>query len=327
MSAQAIGTNSGKQDKLFAAEIYRFVREFQHIRIRVTPENVEERVYAFVHPPYMLQSVTLIDNDKQFKQLKERHQARLQRVKEARETAGEAVRGFLDRQFYEDDGWEKHIASGRAELAEIRKLLQEAVDQGLVSLPRGKKHPDGYVLRKWLKTYGVGIDCSGFVQQILKRLIEVSCSDVEKGSSREPRSDIRFLRCQWVYRNITRSSEDHERIFVEVFAPAKARPGDIVVSRSHMRIVANIEVVEDEGIVFELAESTSARDIPSGQTCEETDIGPRIIQVKYTKPNWPIAKQTPLKKRLIDGTFKKDRAESLYIIGRYQEFEQLRSDA
>jgi hypothetical protein len=202
MSTRAIGTDSGKRDKLFAAEIYRFVREFRNIGIRVTPENVEESVYAFVHPPYMLQSVTLIDNDEQFKQLEERHRARLQRVKEARETAGEAVGGFLDRQFYEKDGREKHIVSGRAELAEIRKLLQEAVDQGLVPIPRGKKHTDGYVLRTWLKKYGVGTDCSGFVQQVLKRLVEVSYSEVEKEPNREPRSDIRFLRCQWVYGNI-----------------------------------------------------------------------------------------------------------------------------
>jgi hypothetical protein len=87
--------------------------------------------------------------------------------------------------------------------------------------------------------------------------------------------------------------------------------------------VANVEVVEAEGIVFELAESTSARDIPSGQTYEEMDIGPRIIQVKYPKPDQPIDKQTPLKKRLIDDTFKQDKAERSYIIGRCQAFEQL----
>lgn len=108
MSTQAIGTNSGRRDEVVAAEIYRFVGEFQNIEIRVTPENVEEPVCAFVHAPYMLQSVALIDNDEEFKQLKERHRARLQRVKKARETTAEAVRGFLDRQFYGKDGKEKH---------------------------------------------------------------------------------------------------------------------------------------------------------------------------------------------------------------------------
>ena len=322
MTTQAIGTHPGRRDKRFAAEIYGFVREFQNIEIRVTPENVEECVYAFVHPPYMLQSVSMIEDDEKFKQLKERHRARLQRVKEARETTGKDIRCFLDRQFYEGDGREKHIADGRAELADIRKLLREAVDQELVSISRGKKYPDGYDLRRWLKKYGVGIDCSSFVQQVLRCLIDMSRAEVGKVTDNELELDKGLLRCGWVYRNITEGARYGEPAFVEVTSPIKARPGDVVVSRSHIRIVANVEVVEGEGIVFELAESTSARDMPMGQMCEEIDIGPRIIQVKYPKPDQPIVKQTPLKKRLIDDTFKEDKAERSYIIGRYQAFEQ-----
>lgn len=322
MTTQAIGIHLGKRDKRFAAEIYGFVREFRNIKIRVTPENVEECVYAFVHPPYMLQSVSLIEDDEKFRQLKERHRARLQRVKEARETTGEAVKGFLDSQFYEGDGRERHLADGRAELADIRKLLQEAVDQELVSISKGKKYPDGYDLRKWLKKYGVGIDCSGFVQQVLRCLIDVSRAEVGGVTDREFGLDKGLLRCGWVYRNIMEGAGYGEPAFVEISSPTKARPGDVVVSRSHIRIVANVEVVEDEGIVLELAESTSARDIPTGQTREDIDIGPRIIHVKYTKPDQPIVKQTPLKKRLIDDKFKEDKAERLYIIGRYQAFEQ-----
>lgn len=311
-----IGTNSGERDKLITAEIHRFVREFQNIKIRVTPKNVEENVCVFVHPPYMIQSVALIDNDEKFKQLKERHRIRLQRVKKARETASETVRRFLARQFYEKDGGEKHIADGRAELADIRKLLQEAVDQGLVSISRGKKYPDSYDLRRWLKKYGVGIDCSGFVQQLLRHLIEVSRAEVGKVTDRKFELDKGLLRCKWVYRNIIEGTRYGESAFVEVSVPKKARPGDVVVSRSHMRIVVSVEVVKDGGIVFDLAESTSARDIPSGQTYEETDIGPRMIQVKYTKPNQPIARQIPLEKRLTDDTFEGDRAENTYVIGR-----------
>lgn len=120
MSTQTIRNSPGKRDDFIAAEIYRFVREFQAIEIRVTPENAEESVFAFVHPPYMLQSVSLIDDGEKFKQLKERHRVRLQRVKEARETASEATRWFLERQFNEKGGGEKHIANGRAEPAEIK---------------------------------------------------------------------------------------------------------------------------------------------------------------------------------------------------------------
>ena len=65
----------------------------------------------------------------------------MQRVKEARETTDQSVRGFLDRLFCDKDGVEKHITSDRVELAEIRKLLRVAVNQKLVSILRGKKHP------------------------------------------------------------------------------------------------------------------------------------------------------------------------------------------
>jgi len=315
-----------RSDEFLAAEINRFVSEFQTIGIRVTPKNAEERIFVFVHPPYMLQSVRLIDDGDKFEQLKERHRVRLRRVKQAREIASESVRQFLDRQFYEKDRRGRGIASGRAELAEIRELLQEAVDQGLVTISRGRKYPDGYDLRKWLKKYGVGIDCSGFVQQALRRLIEVSRAEVGQVADRESELDKVFLRCEWVYRNITEGARYGEQAFVEVSTPTKARPGDVVVSRTHIRIVVNVDVVKDGEIVFEVAESTSARDIPSGQTREEADIGPRIIQVKYPKPYEPIAQQSPLKKRMVDDAFEEDRAESGYVIGRCREIEQLWSN-
>jgi len=90
-----------------------------------------------------------------------------------------------------------------------------------------------------------------------------------------------------------------------------------------MRIVVRVEVVKDGEIVFEIAESTSAKDTPFGQTREETDIGPRIIQLKYPRPDVPIAKQSPLKKRLMDDEFTEDIAERAYVIGRYRVIKQL----
>ena len=165
MSTKKIGTiSSGKQDKLITAEIYRFIREFQNIEIRVKPGNAEPFDSVFVHPPFMLQSVTLVNNDEEFNKLKTRHQSRLQGVKNAREAASDEIREFLNRRFYDSNGKERYIACGRAGLEEIRMLLQGAVDQGLVPIPKGKKYPDGDDLRNWLKKYGIGIDCSGFVQ-------------------------------------------------------------------------------------------------------------------------------------------------------------------
>jgi hypothetical protein len=66
MSTQTIGNSTEKRDEFLASEINRFVKEFQAICVRVTPENAEERIFAFVYPPYMLQSVTLIDYGAKF---------------------------------------------------------------------------------------------------------------------------------------------------------------------------------------------------------------------------------------------------------------------
>jgi hypothetical protein len=180
-------------------------------------------------------------------------------------------------------------------------------------------------MRKWLKKYGIGIDCSGFVQQALKRLIKTSSAELRQIANRKTKPDIPFLRCLWVYKSVT-ATKNSERIFKQVLTPVQARPGDVLVNRNHMRIAMNIEAVEDDGVIFELVESTSAGDIPSGKTREEPDIGPRIIHVKYMKSNWPISKQTPLWKRSHESTFKEDRAESTYVIGRYRELDQLWGD-
>lgn len=311
----------GKRDQRISAEIIRFVGEFQAIAIRVSTQPIVEEVYASVHPPYMLQSVSLLDDPAKFQRLKERHRIRLQRVRKARETAPDDVKEFLHRQFYDQDGRAKHIASGRATLAEIRTLLQAAVDQGFVSALRGKKHPDGHDLRKWLKTYGVGIDCSGFVQQVLQRLVDVHRLEMGNVSHREADPDLPFLRCQWVYAAIRERAEETARLFMRVSTPAQARPGDILVSRQHMRIVADIDIGADDGVIFTLAEATSASDIPAGQIREETDIGPRIIQIQFAKPDQPIAEQTPLRKRLIDDMFQADEAENAYVIGRYRKLD------
>jgi cell wall-associated NlpC family hydrolase len=83
-------------------------------------------------------------------------------------------------------------------------------------------------LRRWLKKYGVGIDCSGFVQQALRRLIEVSRAEVGKAADRESELEKGLLRCEWVYKNIMRDARYGERAFVEVPIPTKSRPGDVV---------------------------------------------------------------------------------------------------
>jgi len=144
-------TKSDAWNKLIGNEIEQFLTAFQNIAIDVTLPNINESIVVMVHAPYMMQRVALIEKPKEFGYLKKRHRDRLLRVKAAREQTSEPVRQFLHSQFCDGNGREKLLAAGRAELAEIQTLLQEAVNQNLIAIPKGLAHLDGRTLRQWLQ--------------------------------------------------------------------------------------------------------------------------------------------------------------------------------
>ena len=296
------------QDGQTAVAIGNFLAEFQNIELHGPPQTPNAHHSVFVHPPYMMQSVRLIENVQQFARLAERHQLRLQRVKTARDNANDETKQFLHAQFYDENNQEKLLANGRATLAEIKQLLQEAVDQKIIPWSEDRR-----AYRAWLKTYGLGIDCSGFVEQALQRLVEIRYGEREL----EQIPKVPFLRSGWVCQSILGQTERENGKFDVVLRPFQAKPGDILVNQHHMRIIINTHFLDD-AIIFEAAESTSATDIPAGQTEEENDIGPRRILLNYPHPDLPITKQTPLKRRVIDPQFAPDADEKTYLIGRYQ---------
>jgi hypothetical protein len=303
-------------------EIRRFLIEFQGIKIVVTPGDADEMVFLFVHPPYMLQSVTIVDDEKEFTKLPRRHQIRLKKVEEARENAPNDVKEFLYCRFYgAGNQREAAVAKGRAELEDMRRLLQEAVDQGLVPVPEGRPYPGSSDLRNWLKKYGIGVDCSAFVQQTLTRLVRACYAAIGDNPDRGHSHSVGWMTSKGVYRDIMADPGKGER-FEKVSTPGEARPGDVLVKWGHIRIVASAETAKEGGVILDLAESTSARDIPLGQASEEADIGPRLIQVRYPEPNSPISKQTPLRRRLGEDEFRADREERVYSLGRFRALDQ-----
>ncbi len=190
------------------AVINAFVREFRKIDIRITPHDPAANQprpgnCVFVHAPYMQQSVTLLQMAAALQKLPERHRNRLQNVKAAREATDPAVRAFLTHALTDEHGRERSIARGRAELAAIRHLLQDAVSQGLVPASPGHACPDSRDLRLWLKCYGIGIDCSGFVQQALQKLVDEHTPRARHDTRDARGHRVGFLRCGWVYRDIT----------------------------------------------------------------------------------------------------------------------------
>jgi hypothetical protein len=177
-------------------------------------------------------------------------------------------------------------------------------------------------LRQWLKHYGIGVDCSAFVQQALSRVIQACRAATGEYRGGLDSDGAGWMTSKGVYREVTSHRGELER-FQQVSTPGEARPGDVLVKQGHMRMVARTERVEGAGIILQLAESTSATDIPSGQAGQEPDIGPRLIQVEYPQPNRPIHQQMPSRKRLYDDGYHPEPEERKYILGRLRALDHL----
>jgi hypothetical protein len=302
-------------DRFISSEIEQFLTAFQQIEIDVAPPDAAEPQIVPVHAPYMMQTLAIMDRPDDFARLKKRHRDRLRRVKAAREQAPAAVKQFLAGWFFDANGQERLLAAGRAEVTEIQTLLQAAVRQGLLPLPTGEKVHNGRILRSWLKSYGIGVDCSAFVQQALTHLVNACRTAIGETAVTQRQLGLGFLRCGWVYRDVTTGSRNGDHLFTAVPTPSAARPGDILLTPRHIRIV--IRTKKGNGrLILHIAESTSEPDIPAGQTAEEPDIGPRRLQVCYPAPQRHIREQQPTRKRRHDPAFQFEAEETMYVIGR-----------
>ena len=266
-----------------------------------------------VHVPYMMQTVSIIDDPEAFAKLPQRHQNRLIMVKANRDNAPQAVKEFIQSQCFLD-GRELFVAQGRADVDDIRSTLQAAVDQGIVPANQDKQSPDSNDLRNWLKHFGIGIDCSAFVQHTLTRLVKACFQKMGADPIKHLNYEVGWIRTNSLYSKLNTDPPISER-FEHFHTPREARPGDILVKKGHIRLVANVLTLEDNSITLEMAESTSAKDIPNGLPTEEDDIGPRLIQVHYPKPDLPISQQSPSQKGPIN-RFTPESNESGYFLGR-----------
>jgi hypothetical protein len=292
-------------------EIIRVVGLYQGAEIAIPGRAGEETRVVAVHIPYMLQTLSIIDDPDAFEKLAQRHQDRLLRVRANRENAPEAIKQFLDEQFYDGD-YERLVARGRAGVDDIQDLLQVAVNQGLVPA-----ESDGYDLRIWLRHYGIGIECSAFVQHTLTQVVRSCYARMATHPREYSDYEVGWLRPVTAYSRLTTDPPGSKR-FENTRAPVDARPGDILVNSRHIRLVVRTNAMDDGSVVFDLAESTSARDIPKGREIEEIDIGPRMIQIQYPEPERPIGEQSPVQMGP-EERFTPGSDESSYILGRLKE--------
>lgn len=295
-------------EQFISDEIIRVLGLYQGAEIVKPGRDGAETHVVAVHIPYMMQTLAIIDDPDAFGKLAQRHQDRLLRVKANRDDAPEAVKQFLHEQFYDGD-YERLVARGRAGIDDIQSLLQAAVEQGVVPAKS-----DGYGLRTWLKHYGIGIDCSAFVQHALTQVVRTCYARMGAHSRKHREYQVGWMRGVSVYSRLTTDPPSSRR-FQNVETPMDARPGDVLMRRGHSRLVIGIHTTADGSAVFDLAESTSARDVPKGRKIEESDIGPRMIQVQYPEPKRPICEQSPVQKGP-EERFTPGSDESSYILGR-----------
>jgi hypothetical protein len=295
-------------EQFISDEIIRVLGLYQGAEIVMPGRDGAETHVVAVHIPYMMQTLAIIDDPDAFGRLAQRHQDRLLRVKANRDNAPEAVKQFLRQQFYDGD-YERLVARGRAGIDDIRSLLQAAVNQGLV-----RAESDGYGLRTWLKRYGIGIDCSALVQHALTQVVRACYARMGVHSRKHLEYEVGWMRGVSVYPRLTTDPPSSRR-FENVKTPMDARPGDVLMRKGHSRLVIRVDAMDDGSAVFDLAESTSARDIPTGRETEETDIGPRVIHVQYPEPRRPICEQSPVQKGP-EERFTPGSDESSYILGR-----------
>ena len=165
------------------------------------------------------------------------------------------------------------VRFGKATPDDLRKFVQEAVDQGVlrqvaetdvngpvVDLEEGDLQD---AIQKWINYNGVGVDCSGFVLYAMIRVREQLRSAAETNNQLLEWSRV-------PHRFSVPEPFDHRirnaRSFIEgpeVTSPVELRPGDAWVTRSraHIRIVTAVrEVTLADGtntFEFDTAESTS----------------------------------------------------------------------
>ena len=303
-------------------EIERFLARYQMLEIALRPHDMGESSTVYVHVPYMMGTVSWVDQPETLARQRARHRARLLRVKQAREDAPPETQAFLKRWFYDQDGGERLVAKGRSNPEDIRQLLRAAVDEGLVSKPADVDHLTGNDLRAWLQRYGIGVDCSAFVQHCLTHLLQVSYAAVRATPARPQDATVGWMRAASTHRKLIQGSKDCR--FDLIATPKHARPGDILVSKGHSRIIIAAQSAEDGAWVITLAESTSRTDLVAGKWFL-ADVGPRRYQVRYLAPDRAIQDQLPAHKRVAEAAFEFEPSEDerQYLIGRLKRLAAL----
>lgn len=191
-----------------------------------------------VHPPYFINV-----NDKSAAASKER----MRLAEQHRAAAPAALRALINEKRF------LHARIGKATTEKLRELLEAADAQGVLRTDAtvgGQATPDN--LRAFLKHYGLGVDCSGFVALALNQLVALFKDATAADRIAEPLETSSAM------------LKGGQGAFERVTDPTQLCGGDTMWLQGHIRILAFAERKGDR-IVFCTAESRAS---------DPKDIGP-----------------------------------------------------
>ncbi|MBC5784501.1 M15 family metallopeptidase [Ramlibacter sp. USB13] len=231
--AGALGYGS-TWDARIRSTVEDFLALWKAIPVKVGTQTVN------VHPPYYINV-----NDKSGAASKER--AKL--AEQHRAAAPAALRSLIGEKRF------LNTRIGKATTDSIRELLEAADAKGVLvtdAVVGGSATPD--TLRAFLKHYGLGVDCSGFVAQAINKLVGLFNTATAADSIAAPHSTN------------SAALKGGQGPFERVTDPAHLCGGDTMWLSGHIRILAWAERRGDR-IVFCTAESRSSN---------PKDIGPAV---------------------------------------------------
>lgn len=221
-------------DERIRATVEGFLAGWRGVPVRVGTQTLR------VHPPYFMNA-----NSSSKPATRERHRL----ATAHRASAPTALRALIaERRF-------THERVGKSTTDKLRDLLQDADSRGLLQADATVgSSPTADNLRDFLKHYGLGIDCSGFVSQAINRLIDLFPAATATDRIAAPHS--------------TRSAalKGGQGAFERVTDPAQLCGGDTMWLSGHIRILAWAER-RGSNICFCTAESRASN---------PRDIGPAV---------------------------------------------------
>jgi hypothetical protein len=221
-------------DERIRTTVEGFLAGWMGIPVRVGSQTLR------VHPPYFMNA-----NASSAAATRERHRL----ATEHRAAAPAALRSLIGESRFGNE------RIGKSTTGKLRDLLQDADSRGLLTADATVgTGPTGDKLRDFLRHYGLGVDCSGFVSQAINKLVDLFPSATVADRIAAPHSTS------------SASLKGGQGSFDRVTDPAQLCGGDTMWLSGHIRILSWAERL-GANICFCTAESRSSN---------PRDVGPSV---------------------------------------------------